>query len=171
MDRSIFLMSNNWWKGSVLYKLLKAFWDYVNDSVSAKILNKIMKVWDGIVSGSVAVSWITGEELDWKPVATRRGFFGGIVYSLWCKFLGFLRMLFGRDSSFQKSFFVTLAKKVSEFAHESPFAAVGIFCAGFFGTFGVLKMTIIGGSKQEILVLVVCFIISVLIMFIRAPYK
>jgi hypothetical protein len=164
-------MTNRWVENSKTFQFPGKLWSIILDSTSARIVEKVMSLWDKIVSGSVAIAWITGHELGWKPISKKSGIFGGFFFSIWKKFLGFLGILFGKDSVFQKSFFVRLSKAISSFSIELPFVAVGIFCAGFFGTIGILKLTILGVSLREITVIFACFVVSVLIMFIRVPIK
>jgi len=164
-------MKNKLLLNSKALQLPGKIWNVVLASTSAKVVEKVMSIWDRIISGSVVISWVTGHELGWKPISKKPGILGGFFFSIWKKFLGFLRILFGKDSAFQKSFFVKLAKAISSFSIELPFVAVGIFCAGFFGTLGILKMTILGVSLREITVIFACFVVSVLIMFIRVPIK
>ena len=164
-------MTNRWVENSKTFQFPGKLWSIILDSTSARIVEKVMSFWDKIVSGGVAIAWITGHEPGWKQVAKKPGIFSGFFFSIWKKFLEFLGILFGKDSAFQKSFFVRLSKTISSFSIELPFVAVGIFCAGFFGTLGILKLTIFGVSLRGITIIFVCFVVSILIMFIRVSTK
>lgn len=159
---------NNWVSGSAVVGFIHRM---ALNSVSGRVIGWIMSIWDSIISKSMFVAWLTGRELGWRPLAHKRGILGGFVFSCWSRFLGFLRILFGENSAFQRSFFVFLTKSLSRFALDLPFVAFGLFGAGFFGSYGILKMTVVGVSVNELIIIISCFAVLVLIMLIRVPWS
>jgi len=162
------MRNNNWVSGSTVIDLIK---HTSSDSVSGRVIELVMSVWDNLVSKSVFIAWITGKELRWRPVVRRRGLIGGFIFICWSKFLGFLRILFGKQSAFQRSFIITLAKNLSKFACDLPFVAFGTLGAGFFGLYGILKMTVTGVGVRDLILIIVCFAVSVLLMLIRVSWS
>lgn len=155
-------------KTSLILDFLDRIRASFDNSVTRKIFNAILALWDKLVSGSLVVGFLIGQDLGLMKVTDKPSFFAQSISGKWSGFLANLGRIDSDDSSYSKAKFANYIKLFARLFVDRPLWTIGWIGLAFLPVYGSLMLLTAGLSMNAVILILISILISVLLTFSTA---
>ncbi len=157
-------------KNSLFLKALAFVKDTYNRSTTRRAFDGLLRIWDKLVLGSVAVSWVTGKKIVLPKVTKRPSAIGAWCQEKWSMFLIFVGSVFAKDEAFSRSKLAPLVVQSGKILAERPLWCLGWLGTAFLLAYGVLRLLFVGFSLFGVLAVMFGFLFCLLLTFAKNAF-
>lgn len=136
------------------------------NSRTKRVVGSVLRLWDRLVSGSILIKWITGDDV-YHGKVSKPSFFGIKIQECWTSTIKWLNTKFHNNPNLDKSWSVNAVKSVVFFFKNDFIAALGWLGCAFFPAYGILRLNIVGLSMKTLIIIIVGFLFSMLFVLTK----
>jgi hypothetical protein len=152
-------------KTSLTFNLFNRIWISYENSITRKVIQAVLKLWDKAVEGSLVIGFLTGEDLRLRKITEKPSFFGQSIYSRWSGLLLKIDKIGNDNPSFVQSKFLGNIKIFAELFIARPLWSIGWIGLAFLPILGSLRLLTYGLSLTDVIVILFSIIFCVLLTF------
>lgn len=152
-------------KTSLTLDLLNRIQASYDNSMTRKIIQAILALWDKAVAGSLMIGFVTGKDLKLRILTEKPSFFGQSISAKWSAFLSKLEKTDNADSSYKQSKYVNSIKLFARLIADRPLFAIGWIGLAFLPIYGSLRLLASGLSLAAVIVILFSIALCVLLTF------
>ncbi len=135
-----------------------------HNSKTRKAVDVFLRFWDRVVSGSVFVAWLTGDEPFSKRLTQKPSYFAVEIQKCWSSFLGFVRKNFVESEALKSSFITKTGLAIKHYFEDNFLGGIGWIGCAFFPFYGTLRNLFAGSSNFILVFSIVGFLLSILLV-------
>lgn len=136
-----------------------------DNSMTRKIIQAILALWDKVVAGSLMIGFVTGKDLKLRKITEKPSFIGQSISARWSGFLSKLEKTYKADSSYKNSKYVNSIKLFAQLVANRPLWTIGWTGLSFLPLFGSLRLLTSGLSLSAVIVILFSIALCVLLTF------
>lgn len=155
-------------KTSLILDFLDRIRASYDNSVTRRIFNAILALWDKLVSGSLVVGFLTGQDLGLRKVTEKPSFFAQSISGKWSGFLANLGRIDSEDSSYSKAKYANFIRLLARLFVDRPLWTIGWTGLAFLPIYGSLMLLTAGLSMNTVILILVFISICILLTFSTA---
>lgn len=152
-------------KTSLTLDLLNRIQLSFDNSMTRKIIQAILALWDKLVAGSFMIGFITDKDMNLRKITEKPSFVGQSISVKWSDFLSKLAKIDNADSSYKNSRYVNSIKLLAQLVVDRPLWTIGWTGLAFLPLFGSLRLLTSGLSLSAVILILFLIVLCVLLTF------